>query len=370
MKHLTKIAFTLAATYGVAGSIAFAGGIPSYYDSSYADIVKAGEKEGSLLVYSNMGPENWEFVIKGFNKLYPNIKVETLDLGSSEVFDRYLAEKATGSRTADFMATGSINGWLDFADKGEIVNYKAQEIGKVPAWSIPMPGLYTVSTDPMVLVYNKMLVPENLRADTFAGFAKNVAENPKIFKGKVGTYTAEGSFGLAINWSFVREKGDKAWKMLGQIGDNAKPGGGSGSMMAKLTSGEYAAAYFISGIGVFPRMDENRKKLLTWTYFKDGTPVFMRGMAIPKGSKNKNAAKLMLNYIMSHDGQVAFGKGGMTPYRDSVKIGDVSNATLGNIKSTVGEKNIVYINYDKNLMTGADALIDKWRKTLKVKKKK
>ena len=38
--------------------------------------------------------------------------------------------------------------------------------------------------------------------------------------------------------------------------------------------------------------------------------IVLRGMAIPKGSTNVNSAKLMLDYILSHDGQVGFGKGG------------------------------------------------------------
>src|SRR4051812_24683981 len=73
--------------------------VPSGYPENYAQIIADAEREGSLLIYSIMSPENWKPVIEGFNKLYPKIKIETLDLPQSrESFERYLAERSTNSR--------------------------------------------------------------------------------------------------------------------------------------------------------------------------------------------------------------------------------------------------------------------------------
>src|SRR5690606_32047621 len=59
---------------------------PSYYPADYDKIVEASKNEGGLLVYSIMAEYNWRPVIEDFNKLYPWIKVSTLDLNSNEVF--------------------------------------------------------------------------------------------------------------------------------------------------------------------------------------------------------------------------------------------------------------------------------------------
>jgi hypothetical protein len=61
---------------------------------------------------------------------------------------------------------------------------------------------------------------------------------------------------------------------------------------------------------------------LGWSFIADGQPVVLRGVAIPKGSRNVNAAKLMVDYIISEDGQRAFGRGGLTPARPGIKPGD------------------------------------------------
>src|ERR1051325_9551864 len=60
----------------------------SYYPEDYKQIIEAPKKENSLLIYSVLAQYNWAPVIADFNKLYPWIKVSTLDLGGEEVFQR------------------------------------------------------------------------------------------------------------------------------------------------------------------------------------------------------------------------------------------------------------------------------------------
>lgn len=338
-------------------------GLPDYYPAEYEQIIEASKKEGELLVYSNMAEYNWKPVIDGFNQLYPWIKVQTLDLGSSEVFERYYAEKASNSRTGDLMVSGAIDSWIDFVqNRKEALAYESPERAHLPEWSFPFPGLYTVSTDPMVIVYNKLLLPENLRPRGIGELAQFAKTNPNIFKGKITTYNAAaGSFGYSINWAFVREKGEEAWNWLETLGPLARPERSSGPMVEKLASGEYVVGFFISGIVIFPKM-EQLGKVLGWNYIQDGSPLFMRGMAIPKSSAHPNSAKLMLDFILSHAGQVAFGKGRLTPYRPDVTTDEVPLTYKAVVDAIGGEQNVVLINYDAKMLGGYDAFIARWKK--------
>src|SRR5262245_40213821 len=62
--------------------------LPDYYPGSYKDIVEASKAEGKLLVQSNVGEPNWRPILEAFAKEYPWIKVQTLDLSGTEVFER------------------------------------------------------------------------------------------------------------------------------------------------------------------------------------------------------------------------------------------------------------------------------------------
>src|SRR3546814_17514994 len=86
-------------------------------------------------------------------------------------------------------------------------------------------------------------------------------------------------------------------------------------------------------------------KVMGWSFIDDGTPLFMRMMAIPKAAPNKNSATLLLDFIASHDGQAAFGRGGLTPYRSAVSVDEVAFFTSYSIRDVVGEEYLMLIVY-------------------------
>ncbi|HET9652695.1 MAG TPA: extracellular solute-binding protein [Usitatibacter sp.] len=365
MNRRNVLAAAVALAAGIFTAAAQAQGLPSYYPKSYSQIVEGSKKENKLVVYSIMAEYNWKPVIEGFRKLYPWIEVQTLDLGSSEVFERYYSERASGARTGDLIIAGAVDKWLQLIAKGEAIDYQSPEADKLPKWSMPRKGLYTVSADPMVIVWNNALVPENQRPKSFAELAKLAAAHPADYKNKVTTYNAATeAFGLNINWAFTKKYGDTAWKELETLGKVTRPERSAGPMIEKITSGEYKVGYFISGIVLFPKLtDPARAKLLGWAFPTDGTPIVLRGMAIPKGSTNVNSAKLMLDYILSHDGQVGFGKGGLTPYREDVKASEVPRPTYhGVVEQVGGEDKVVRVEYDDDVMTKGPEFQARWRK--------
>ncbi|WGF88057.1 ABC transporter substrate-binding protein [Marinivivus vitaminiproducens] len=361
-------ALTVPLAMGI-GSAVSAQELPSYYPETYGDIVEASKNEGGLLIYSNMAQYNWQPVIEGFNALYPWIEVSTLDLDSDEVFTRYYAETSSGAETTDLMISATMDGWLNFMNGGHALDYGSPEADQLPDWSKLQPNLYTVSTDPMIMVYNKLTVPEEMQPKGIGDLVRIVNENPGVFDTKLTTYnSAQTSFGQAIDLVYLREHGDAAWDQLDTLGPLSRTEVSSGPMLAKIASGEYSVGYFISGIVFFPKLnDPTNAQIMGWNFIDDGTPLFMREMAIPKEAGSPNAAKLMLDYILSHAGQTAFGVGGLTPYREGVKKEDVAFYTYDSIKEEIGEDNILLIDYDPALVADLDSFVERWREAYQQK---
>jgi iron(III) transport system substrate-binding protein len=363
----------IASTLGAAAGFRGAGAqtVPNGYPAGYKQIVAEAEREGSLLIYSIMSPENWKPVIEGFNKRYPKIKIETLDMANArETFERYLAESKTNSRTGDLIATADPAGWIDFHDRGEILDYVSPEAGAWPAWSKPFPGIYTVSSDPMALIWNNSLIPEAKRPKTLADFVALSLANEKAWRNRVTSYGAHiTSFGFGINYAFVKMHGDKAWDMFSQLAKlSPRFERSGGPMTEKVTSGEHVGAWFVSASTFWPRLnDPARARILGWSFIGDGQPVVLRGIAIPKKSRNVNAAKLMLDYVLSEEGQRAFGRGGLTPARPGVLPGEGIRHTYSSIAQAVGgEKNICYIDYDRNAVRDYNSFVARWTKAYNI----
>ncbi|QJP14133.1 ABC transporter substrate-binding protein [Starkeya sp. ORNL1] len=359
----------LASTGSAAFGQAAAAKLPDYYPQDYGKIIEGSKAEKNLLIYSNMSVDMWAGVMARYKALYPWMDVQTLDLESSEVIERFLAERGTGSKTADLLATVAPDSWINAVQRNELVDYKSPEIPYVPAWSLPYPGLYTIAIDPMLFIWNKMLLPENMVPKGFQDLAEKCKANPAIFKGKMSCYGAQfGSFGYTSAYSFIKHHGEKGWEWLDTVGPMTRVERSSGPMVEKTLTGEYVFGYLTgSGNPWLAVRNAQRAKVLGWSFISDGTPVMMRGSAIPKSSNSPNAAKLWLDVMISHQGQIGMAKGGRTPYRLDVSPEEVDGAyTYQTVIKAIGEKNVIPVNYNPDMITDHDAFLKRWMQAYKL----
>ncbi|MBX6342776.1 MAG: extracellular solute-binding protein [Thermomicrobiaceae bacterium] len=347
----------------VAPTGAAAGGWPSYYPADYDQIVEASKKEDKLIVYSIMSETNWKPVIDGFTKRYNWIKVETSDLGSYEVFERYYPESASNARTADIIITSAPDAWQQFIQKGELVVYKSPEDPYVPDWTKLAEGIYTVSTDPLVFIWNKQLVKTPPK--TMADLAQQVGQNAGDWQGKITTYDAEQvATGFAAFWFWIKKVGDAGWDTLSTIGKTGvKLQSSAGRMVDSTLSGETKVGFFVSTISVFPRFP-SAEPVLGWGLIGDGTPILTRAMGITKHAASPNSAKLLVDYILSREGQTAWAKGGLTPYRPDVA--DQVDFHLNKVIQEIGQDNVLLFTFDPELTdkSKTDAFLAKWKQTM------
>jgi len=325
------------------------------------------EKDG-VLVYSIMSEKNWEPVLAGFSAKYPGIKVTTTDLGAYEVFERYYTEAAGNARTADFIATTAPDGWINFAKKGEVDPYVSAEDANVPDIGKIDKGVYAVSTDPMVFVWNKALLPEPPK--TMAELVSMVQKDPAKFQGKLITYDAAGEgFGYGLNWFYTKAKGDEGWKTLEALGAvKPKLQTSGGKIIDAVVSGEAILGFFVSNITVQPRLAA-AGQLLGYSFVPDAQVVAVRPMAVTKHAASPNSAKLLLDYILSAEGQIAFAKGGLTAYRSDVA--DQAPLHISQVSKAVGgDDKLIFARPDAEIADQAkhDEFITHWEKSLQIQR--
>ena len=96
-RALCATIFGAAAALSAGGALAQ---VPAGYPADYAALIEAAKKEGSVVVYSTTDAKAAGPLIKDFETLY-GIKVEYNDLNSTELYNRVIAESASGQGTAD-----------------------------------------------------------------------------------------------------------------------------------------------------------------------------------------------------------------------------------------------------------------------------
>ncbi|MCQ9616048.1 extracellular solute-binding protein [Paenalcaligenes niemegkensis] len=248
---LASLSLLLAATIPTA--VADTVTVPEYYPANYQELIQASKGENGLVIYSNMADNNWRPVINGFNKHYPWIKIETLDLGSGTVHSRWEAEAGSGSRTADILVSGANDRWAKYGLEGTMLDYQSPEHEYLPEFAAPYPGVNVMSTDPLVITYNAVLLPEDKRPTGLGSLVELAQAEPDKYKGRITTYdAARNSFGLAAWWQTLQVKGEEGWEDLRAIGPMIRGETSGGPMNEKIAAGEYMVGIAVSGITIFP----------------------------------------------------------------------------------------------------------------------
>lgn len=351
----------LAAVFGVAMSVAVTacgsgdtaelganntvktGEAPDYYPAEYQDVIAASKNEGgNLTIYSNTDQENWAPIFRDFTKKYPwvgNISANNLD--SDEVFQRVLSEQATGGSPADIVVSNAAQAWADFAGRpGTLMEYKSPEVAKLPEQATLMPNVYSMSLDPLSIIYNTSLMTE--KPTGLKSLADIVAKDPGKYQGKITTRDVDGAFGFTVSHAFTEKRPD-SWSTLDKVLPMAKAESSSGTQLEKITSGEYLAGLFISAAPAYPKVDDSGG-LLGLTFYDDGTVVLPRGIGIAAKAPHPATAKLFTDFVLSEEGQRAVAEGGLTSYRDGIEAKD-GRHTYQELVQTVGESNVIDVPY-------------------------
>ncbi|MEO9137321.1 MAG: ABC transporter substrate-binding protein [Casimicrobiaceae bacterium] len=285
---------------------AFAQTIPAGYPADYAQTIAAAKKEGKVVVYSALDTKAAQPLVKDFNALYPDIKVEYNDMNSTEMYNRFIAEDASGQGSADVMWSSAMDLQVKLVDEGHAMSYASPEASKLPAWAVYKNEAYGTTYEPAVFIYNKRLVTGTDIPQDHAGFAKLLNTETAKFKGKVTTYDIEKS---GVGFMFVVQD----TKYFPGMKDLEKGFGAAsyrvyastGNMLEKVSSGEHLLGYNVLGSYALVRAkkDPNLGVVLP----KDYTLVLSRVMFIGKHAKNPNAAKVWTDYILSARGQKMIG---------------------------------------------------------------
>lgn len=324
-RRLLTTALTLA--FAAAPLQLLQAAVPAGYPSGYQSVIDAATKEGKVVVYATTDAALAQPLIQSFQQLYPGIKVEYNDLNSTELYNRFISETAAGAGSADVLWSSAMDLQVKLANDGYSMRYTSPEAGKLPDWAHWRDEVYGTTYEPIAFVYNRKLVSAGEVPKTHAEFAA-LMNNPK-FKGKVTSYDPEKSgvgFLLASQDSKVNPSFWNLAKGLG--GADVKLQTSVGAMMERISSGENLIGYNLLGSYAMTRSKKDAN--IGYVLPTDYTLVISRLALIAKASKNPNAAKLWLDFLISTRGQSLLAASDLYAVRTDME-GNATGTYLGRV---------------------------------------
>ena len=349
-----------AIAFALAGASASAQTVPEGYPADYQSIIDGAKKEGKVVIYSTTDTKAAAPIIKAFETAYPGVRVEYNDMNSTELYNRFISEQAAGGSSGDVVWSSSMDSAMKLATD-YAGQYKSPEISKLPKWAVWKDTAYGTTYEPAVFIFNKRLVPEGDVPTSHAALAKLIAAQTDKFKNKVTTYDIEKS---AVGFMLAVQDSRNDPKYFEDLANIAKGGlvvqSSTGTMMERVSSGENLIGYNI--LGSYAETRAKTDPSIGIAYPSDYTLVLSRVAFVSKRARNKNAARLWLDFLLSNKGQdVMANQADLASIRDDIPgDNDLAGMTkkLGNALKPipVDETLLEYLEQNKRL-----DFIKQWR---------
>ena len=293
--------------------------------TAFGDGKAPEEYSGTLTIYSPHDSDPLNDGVAQFEAAYPNVKVEVVADGTSNLVAKIAAESA--SPVADVL-------WGGGADT--LAAYKEYFQPYCPS-SIDLidPSLYDAeyywigeSPLPMVFIANTNLVPEDQIPTTWEALADwDVDTYGKI---AIADPTSSGSAFTqicTILFLYGEEADDYAagWEMLSKIMPKLEIKNSSSLAHKDVFAGENALGVTLEKAAI--KYEEDFMKVI---YPTDGTSAVPDGVAIVKNCPNQELAELFVEFVLGHDCQARQNaEWGRRPIRSDVE--PVGLIALGDI---------------------------------------
>jgi iron(III) transport system substrate-binding protein len=318
-----------------------------------AGLIAQSKKEGGLVFYGNPPTANFTALADKFKAKYPWISVTSYDLDDNTIFSKYASEAAQGVRTADILIASAPNLWVYASRKGYAMkSFTPLGLNKFPKFAKQFKGIYVMSPDPTILVYNKLLLK-----DKVPNGVGEIASDGSTYD-KVTGYTVDNTFGYTGLYGYVQLKG---WNNLQTIGKRLIPQTGVGAQLQLLAQGGAKVAYLTSPTARFTiKSNAQYSQILDWTYVKDGESIVPRGIAVTAKAASPASAKLFLDFVYSDEGQQAMCEAGFTAYKTGFKAANGCVNTLADVYAKVGAKNVYFPGFTQKFVNARPAFTKQW----------
>lgn len=300
-----------------------------------------GKLEKSMVLYSPNQPELTNKMVNMF-KEKTGVEISVITGGTGELLKRVESEKDNPQGDI-FWAGGaeSLEAYKKYFEpyiSTEAKNIPVEYQGKENYWG----GFAAL---PMVIVYNKKLVPEDKVPKGWQDLL-----NPE-WKGKI-SFTDPNKSGSSYTQMLTMYAAMGGWDYVKKFAEqlDGKSESSSTHVCKKVSDGEVpigitlednAYRYIVSGANI------------DIIYPKEGTSAVPDGMALIKGTKNKNAAKKFIDFLQSKEAQEIVVK---DLQRRSVRPDVASPSGLKPLKE------IKMVNYDFDMAANKKAEnLNKWK---------
>ncbi|ARQ58975.1 extracellular solute-binding protein [Rhizobium sophoriradicis] len=239
----------------------------------------------NLVLYTSQPNEDAQATVDGFMAANPDIKVDWVRDGTPKIIAKLQAEIQAGNPVADLLLIADMVTLERLKEEGKLLAYKSPEAAQYEA------GMKPASWKDLTKPEAKGLVtmPSPLASGAALIHAQTLAAVP------------------GLGWDFY-----KSLQANGAIA-----AGGNGAVLKSVASGEKAYGVVVDYL---PIREKAKGAPVEFVFPSEGVSAVTEPVGILASSKNAEAAKKFVDYVLSEKGQEGFLKLGYIPARNGMKV--------------------------------------------------
>ncbi|HEY3302368.1 MAG TPA: ABC transporter substrate-binding protein [Candidatus Binatia bacterium] len=281
---------------------------PAFCFAQATDNVEQAKKEGEVILYTTMTVVDFEAFSKAAKEKYPFLNIRHVYLSSARQAARVMQEHRAGRVQADVLGN-SLETMLYFKQQGVLSAHRSAETKNLISGSSDPDGYWSgMTTDLLITGFNPKMISK-------AAAPKNYDEYLKPqFKGQMAVnrgvpYPFTGMISLR-----GEEQGAAYLKKLSQ--QELRLVEGYTHMVNLLAAGEYPLTIFAQ----VSKVDAMKRKGAPVDWLPS-SPTFatISTVAAVRNPLHPAAARLLVDFYLSQEGQQALARAGKIPLRRGVK---------------------------------------------------
>jgi len=329
--------------------------------ASVASLITQSHSESGLVIYGNAPTAAIQPLLSAFTKTYPWIKPQYSQLSDNQVFTKFESEHAQSARTADLLISDAIPQALQAEQDGLIASITPQGLADFPAYINQGHGVYVMSPDPVLAVWNPKLVSGGQVPTTYARLAADVKSDPAKYP--LVSYSPDNPLGYGAVYGLIHILGaNTVYSDLTALGPHTKTLDEGLDGLQYLVQGGASVGWLSSGLAqsVIPQY----KGLAAYGFMTDATPLVPRLIAQTAGAASPASAQLFLDYIYSAAGQQVMCAVGLEASMNNFKSASGCTADLTDLAAKVPTANTYLVPVSQDVVNQQATITAKWNKAL------
>lgn len=281
----------------------------------------ADQAKEEFAILSSTDIELFAPVIEAFVAERPDVAIQYVLASSQDIYSEINSNQAQ----YDLVISSAMDLQMKLVNDGHAGSFQSPVTAGLPNWAKWRDQLFGFAVEPIVLVVSRQDFAALPAPTSRRHFLDIIRSNPAIFRDRLMTYNVNVSgTGFLFATQDARQS-DTFWRLsevMGSMGTRLSCC--SGEMLARVESGEMAAAYNV--VGSYAQARAAKHGNIQVVHLEDYTNFLLRTAFIPRRSLKSRQAGEFLNFLLSRRGQIILEQEGGLPSVFNSSVVEITNA--------------------------------------------